>query len=106
MSQFGIKVRSELAGKTCKWFYHQGLCLDFVLLRKSMLSTPFSYRMCQGHVNNNQGVAMTYKAIEIDRKNLTIMGVRFPDLETLDSTAGAIGSNMFEGFEPTKKASK
>ncbi len=34
---------------------------------------------------------------------LTIMGVVFPDLETLDSTANAIGSNMFEGFKPTKK---
>jgi len=29
------------------------------------------------------------------------MGVSFPDLATLDSTASAIGSNMFEGFEPT-----
>ncbi|MCL2009895.1 MAG: antitoxin VbhA family protein [Synergistaceae bacterium] len=47
---------------------------------------------------------MVYKPIEIDRTNLTIMGVHFPDLETLDSTAGAIGSNMFEGFEPTKKS--
>ena len=47
---------------------------------------------------------MTYKPIEIDRKNLTIMGVRFPDLETLDSTANAIGSNMFEGFEPTENS--
>jgi putative transcriptional regulator len=46
---------------------------------------------------------MAYKPIEIDRKNLTIMGVRFPDLETLNSTANAIGSNMFEGFEPTAK---
>ena len=27
----------------------------------------------------------------------------FPDLATLDSTASAIGSNMFEGFEPTEK---
>ncbi len=44
-----------------------------------------------------------YKAIQIDRENLTIMGVVFPDIETLDSTANAIGSNMFEGFEPTKK---
>ena len=47
---------------------------------------------------------MTYKPIEIDRENLTIMGVRFPDLETLNSTADAIGSNMFEGFEPTEKS--
>ncbi|GHU17080.1 hypothetical protein FACS1894163_07540 [Spirochaetia bacterium] len=44
---------------------------------------------------------MAYKPIEIDRKNITLMGVRFPDLETLNSTADAIGSNMFEGFELT-----
>jgi len=44
-----------------------------------------------------------YKPIQIDRKNLTIMGVSFPDLATLDSVASAIGSNMFEGFEPTDK---
>ena len=31
------------------------------------------------------------------------MGVPFPDLKTLDSTANAIGTNMFEGFEPTPK---
>jgi putative transcriptional regulator len=42
-----------------------------------------------------------YRPIHIDRQNLTIMGVPFPDLKTLDSTASAIGSNMFEGFEPT-----
>ncbi len=42
-----------------------------------------------------------YKPIEIDRENLTIMGVSFPDLKTLDTTADAIGSNMFEGFVPT-----
>ncbi|MDR1973536.1 MAG: antitoxin VbhA family protein [Bacteroidales bacterium] len=29
------------------------------------------------------------------------MGVSFPDLKTLQNTANAIGSNMFEGFEPT-----
>jgi len=29
------------------------------------------------------------------------MGVSFPDLATLDRTANAIGSNMFEGFEPS-----
>ena len=44
-----------------------------------------------------------YKPISIDRENLTIMGVAFPDLATLDRTANAIGSNMFEGFEPTEK---
>jgi putative transcriptional regulator len=29
------------------------------------------------------------------------MGVSFPDLVTLNSTANAIGSNMYEGFEPS-----
>jgi putative transcriptional regulator len=42
-----------------------------------------------------------YNPIEINRQDLTIMGVAFPDLQTLDSTAYAIGSNMYEGFEPT-----
>ncbi|WP_206197714.1 antitoxin VbhA family protein [Terrimonas sp.] len=32
------------------------------------------------------------------------MGVQFPDLKTLESTANAIGTNMFEGFEPTFKS--
>jgi hypothetical protein len=31
------------------------------------------------------------------------MGIRFSDLDTLNSTANAIGSNMFEGFEPTPR---
>ena len=44
-----------------------------------------------------------YKPIQVDRENLTIMGVSFPDLATLESTANAIGSNMFEGFAPTEK---
>jgi hypothetical protein len=44
-----------------------------------------------------------YKAIDIDRKNLTIMGVKFANLNSLESTANALGTNMFEGFEPTKE---
>ena len=44
-----------------------------------------------------------FNTIEIDRKKLTIMGVRFSDLKTLESTANAIGSNMFEGFKPTPR---
>jgi putative transcriptional regulator len=31
------------------------------------------------------------------------MGVAFPDSASLESAASAIGSNMFEGFEPTPK---
>ncbi len=44
-----------------------------------------------------------FSTIEIDRSNLTIMGVKFSDLKTLESTASAIGSNVFEGFIPTPK---
>lgn len=44
-----------------------------------------------------------FNITEIDRINLTIMGVKFSDLKTLESTANALGSNMFEGFNPTPK---
>ncbi len=44
-----------------------------------------------------------FNTIEIDRTNLTIMGIQFSDLKTLEGTANALGSNMFEGFEPTPK---
>jgi Antitoxin VbhA len=45
-----------------------------------------------------------YREIEIDRIQLTIMGVKFPNLAELERTANAIGSNMFEGFVPTQKS--
>ncbi|MBK6698685.1 MAG: antitoxin VbhA family protein [Saprospiraceae bacterium] len=44
-----------------------------------------------------------FTTIEIDRSRLTIMGVKFSDLKTLESIANAIGSNMFEGFKPTPR---
>ena len=44
-----------------------------------------------------------FNTIEIDRKKLTIMGIKFSDLNTLENTANALGSNMFEGFMPTPK---
>jgi len=44
-----------------------------------------------------------YKPIAIDSDRLEIMGVPFPDRKTFESTANAIGSNMFEGFEPTPR---
>lgn len=44
-----------------------------------------------------------YNPLDINRENLTIMGVEFPDLKSLESAANAIGSNMFEGFEPTSE---
>ena len=46
---------------------------------------------------------MSYAPIAINRDRLTIMDVPFPNLEILESTADAIGSNMFEGFVPTQK---
>jgi len=45
-----------------------------------------------------------YVPIVVNRNDLTIMDVPFPDIETLENTAEAIGSNMFEGFRPTKKS--
>lgn len=42
-----------------------------------------------------------YREIEIDKENLSFMGVKFASIEELEITANAIGSNMFEGFEPT-----
>ena len=44
-----------------------------------------------------------FTPINVDRINLTIMGVKFSDLKTLEDTANALGSNMFEGFKPTPK---
>ena len=44
-----------------------------------------------------------YTPLDINREKLTIMGIEFPDLKSLESAANAIGSNMFEGFEPTAK---
>jgi putative transcriptional regulator len=45
---------------------------------------------------------MAYQPIDINYEDLTIMGVAFPDLETLESAANAIGSNMFDGFVPSQ----
>jgi len=44
-----------------------------------------------------------YNPIEIDREKLTLLGIKFSDLKKLENTANAIGSNMFEGFEPTSE---
>jgi hypothetical protein len=47
---------------------------------------------------------MPYKPIEIDRKNLTIMGVNFNSVNNFDAAVNAIGTVMFEGFDPTTKS--
>ncbi len=46
---------------------------------------------------------MPYALITVNREELTIMGVAFPDPETFEAAAEAIGSNMFEGFQPTRR---
>jgi putative transcriptional regulator len=44
---------------------------------------------------------MAYTPLDINKDELTIMGVPFQDLKSLERAARAIGSNMFEGFTPT-----
>ena len=44
---------------------------------------------------------MAFTPIAVDRDAMTIMGVPLPDKESLDRAANALGSNMYEGFEPT-----
>ena len=46
---------------------------------------------------------MAFNPVFINREKLTFCDVTFPDIETLNKTANAIGTNMFEGFEPTPK---
>ena len=44
---------------------------------------------------------MAFTPIAVDRDAMTIMGVPFPDKGSLNRAANALGSNMYEGFEPT-----
>jgi putative transcriptional regulator len=47
---------------------------------------------------------MPYKPVEIDRENLTIMGVNFSSVSNFDAAINALGTVMFEGFDPTPKS--
>jgi len=47
---------------------------------------------------------MPYTPIEIDRKNLTIMGVNFNTVNNFEATVNALGTVMFEGFDPTPRS--
>ncbi|MDR1442832.1 MAG: antitoxin VbhA family protein [Bifidobacteriaceae bacterium] len=44
---------------------------------------------------------MAFTPIDVNRADMTIMGVEFPDRATLDAAANGLGSAMFEGFTPT-----
>jgi hypothetical protein len=47
---------------------------------------------------------MPYKPIEINRKNLTVMGVNFYSVGNFEAAVNALGTVMFEGFDPTPKS--
>jgi putative transcriptional regulator len=49
---------------------------------------------------------MPYTPIEIDRENLTIMGVNFSTVNNFDAAVNALGTVMFEGFDPTPRSIK
>jgi hypothetical protein len=61
-----------------------------------LVNSPYSNLEIRGKV-------MPYKPLEIDRTNMTIMGISFPDLKTLERVSNALGSNMFEGFNDYRK---
>jgi putative transcriptional regulator len=46
---------------------------------------------------------MPYRPIEIDRENLTIMGVNFNSVANFEAAVNAFGTVMFEGFDPTPR---
>ena len=47
---------------------------------------------------------MPYYPIEIDRKKLTVMGVDFNSVNNFEAAINALGTVMFEGFDPTPKS--
>lgn len=53
---------------------------------------------------NERNLTMPYKPIDIDRKKRTIMGVDFNSVANFEATVKALGTVMFEGFDPTPKS--
>jgi hypothetical protein len=47
---------------------------------------------------------MSYAPVKIDRKNLTIMGVSFSSVNNFEAAVNALGTVMFEGFDPTPRS--
>ena len=47
---------------------------------------------------------MPYTPIDIDRKNLTIMGINFSSVSNFEAIVNALGTVMFEGFDPTPRS--
>jgi len=47
---------------------------------------------------------MPYTPVEIDRKKLTVMGVNFNSVNNFEAAVNALGTVMFEGFDPTPRS--
>jgi len=47
---------------------------------------------------------MPYTPIAIDRKNHTIMGINFNSVNNFEAAVNALGTVMFEGFDPTPRS--
>jgi hypothetical protein len=46
---------------------------------------------------------MAYIPLEIDHKEKTILGISFEGVDDFEAVLNGIGTNMFEGFEPSAK---
>jgi putative transcriptional regulator len=46
-------------------------------------------------------IVTQYKPLDIDHQNKTIMGVDFGAVDDFDSAVNALGSVMYEGYDPT-----
>jgi putative transcriptional regulator len=46
---------------------------------------------------------MPYTPIEINRRNITIMGVNFSSVNNFEAEVNVLGTVMFEGFDPTTR---
>jgi hypothetical protein len=55
-------------------------------------------------MTDSRRFTMPYNPIEIDRKNLSIMGVNFSSVNNFEAAVNALGTVMFEGFDPTPKS--
>jgi hypothetical protein len=53
---------------------------------------------------NTKETPMLYKPVEIDRKNLTIIGVNFSSVNNFYVIVNALGTVIFEGFDLTPKS--
>jgi putative transcriptional regulator len=53
-----------------------------------------------GWIIYDQEPTMLYKPLTVNHQNLTIMGVPFASSHDFDAAANALGTVMFEGYEP------